>query len=328
MTLYRIYISISAVAAAIGLAACGHSNFATTPQAASFQQVPVVNNKVDILFISDQSSAMLTYRQQLAQQATAIINRLSTSGMDYHIAVTSTSYGASYDGGTFMGSPSIITSSLASPSASLQSILNFNIPGSDLQQSLMSMQAALSSPNITGAGAGFLRPDAMLAVIVISSDDDYSSGSVQSYVDFLNALKPPFPNGARSWVFNYVGSTNLSSSCGQFVNIGQRYLQMAAASSGLTQSICNADWSVVTTNLQVIISNLLTDYYLSAAPNLSTLVVTVDGKTISQDPVNGWSYQTGKGPTGNTTYFIRFNGTSIPNLYSKINVSFSPATAK
>ena len=113
MSLYRIYISMGAVAAAFGLAACGHSNFATTPQSASFQQVPVTNNKVDILFISDQSSAMLPYRQQLAQQATAIINRLATSGMDYHIAVTSTSYGSTYDGGTFMGSPSIISSSLS-----------------------------------------------------------------------------------------------------------------------------------------------------------------------------------------------------------------------
>jgi hypothetical protein len=313
--------------ALILLVACSKSNFATQSAAVSYQQVPVVSNKVDILFIDDDSSAMLSYREKLAGQAQAIVQKLTAAGIDYHIAVTPTSYGASYLGGTFVGSPTDILSTTPNPGVALAANLNFTLPGSDLQQSFTSMLTALSPINLNGPGAGFLRPDAMLVVIVVSSDDDYSSAPVGSYEDFLNSIKPAMNNRPRSWVFNYIGTTSLNTSCGQFVNVGSRYIQMAKDSDGIVQSICNADWTAVTNNINVVIQNLFTDYYLTKQPVLSSIVVTVNGAPVTQDPKNGWSLNTGKDTAGNTTYYIRFNGTSLPSIYSKINVSFTPATA-
>ena len=92
--------------------------------------------------------------------------------------------------------------------------------------------------------------------------------------------------------------------------------------------MCNTDWGVVTNNLQVIISSLLTNYYLSAAPNLSTIVVTVNGVTVPESATNGWSYHTGTSSSGTPIYYLQFNGSAVPSLYSTINVSFTPATAK
>ena len=161
----------------------------------------------------------------------------------------------------------------------------------------------------------------------MSSDDDYSAGSVASYVSFLNGIKPPFPNGASSWLVNYIGSLALTSQCQQFVNVGTRYVQLAQASSGLTVSVCNTDWSTTMADVQIMISQLLTDYYLSAQPNPTTIVVTVNGATVAQDPTNGWTLKSnGTGPTAQ--WYIQFNGTGIPQLYSVVKVSFTPASAK
>jgi len=307
------------------LSGCGSTQFGLQNQTASFQQAPTRNNKVDILFISDDSTSMLTYRQQLSLQSQTIVNRLTAMGIDFHIAVTTTSIGAFYAGGTFVGAPNVITNSTPNVAASLAANLNFNLAGSDLEQGLSSMDMVLSNSSYASS---FLRPDAMLAVIVISDDDDYSSGTTATYQSYLNQLKPPFANGAQSWVLNYVGTTSLQSACAQFVNVGTRYLSLVAASGGISQSICGADWSVVMTNIQVVINSVITDYYLSQAPNLATVVVKVNGVVVPQDATNGWSYLTGTSSAGAPTYYIHFNGTSVPPLYASVAVNFTPASAK
>ncbi len=268
---------------------------------------------------------MLSYRQQMSTQAQAIINRLNAMGMDYHIAVTTTSVGAGYKGGTFIGN-TYLTNGTPSVATALANNLAFNVPGSDLEQGLTSLQLSLSATNLLNSGGGFLRSDALLAVIVMSSDDDYGSVSVANFVSFLNNLKKPFANGSPSWVANYIGSLSLTSSCQNFVNVGSRYIQLAQVNSGVVESICNTDWSVTMSDVQVMISQLMTNYYLSSQPNPATIVVTVNGATITNNAVNGWTLQS-SGTGSATQYYIEFHGTAIPTLYSSVKVSFTPASA-
>ncbi len=307
------------------LLACSGHSFNLPGQSASFQQTPTYNNKVDLLFLSDDSSAMLPYRQQMGTQAQAIINRLNAMGMDYHIAVTTTSVGAGYKGGTFIGN-TYLTKATPNVATALANNLAFNVPGSDLEQGLTSLQLSLSASNLQNSGGGFLRSDALLAVLIMSSDDDYSSGTVASVVSFFNTLKKPFANGAPSWVANYVGSLTLHSTCSNFVNVGSRYVQLAQANSGIVESICNTDWSVTMSDVQVMISQLMTNYYLSSQPNPATIVVTVNGSTVTNNSLNGWTLQSSGTGTA-TQYYIEFHGSAIPTLYSSVKVSFTPASA-
>ncbi|MFN3454790.1 MAG: hypothetical protein ACK41T_07490 [Pseudobdellovibrio sp.] len=48
------------------------------------------NNKVDILFVVDNSKSMLQYQQRLAARLPDLINTLNKLGMNYRVAVTST----------------------------------------------------------------------------------------------------------------------------------------------------------------------------------------------------------------------------------------------
>jgi hypothetical protein len=306
--------------------ACGGGSFSVPGTNVSFQENPAFNNKVDILFLSDDSSSMLSYRQQMGAQAQAMIASLNQLGMDYHIAVTTTSVGAGYLGGTFIGN-TYLTNNTPNLVSTLSSYLAFTNVGSDLEQGLYSVQLALSPANLNVSGNGFLRSDALLAVIVVSDDNDYSSGTVTSYASFLNSIKPPFPSGISSWVVNYVGSLSLSSTCSNFVNVGTRYIQMANTNSGVNVSICNTNWAVAMGNVQVLINQLLTNYYLSSQPNPSSIVVTVNGATVPNSATNGWTLQNSTTTGGVKTYYIQFHGTAIPTFYSTISVAFTPATA-
>lgn len=311
------------------LVSCSNRDFGLPSQDTHFQQTPTFNNKVDILFLSDDSGSMTSYRQQMANQSAAIINRLNQMGMDYHIAVTSTSYGVSYttaySGGKFIGTPAYLTNATPNLASQLASHLMFNIPGSDIEQGLTSIQVALSPGNL-GTNPGFFRSDALLAVIVLSDDEDRSAGTVQSYINFFDSIKAPFPNGARSWVLNLIGSLSLNTACGSYVNVGTRYISMATASGGITQSICNSDWSTTMGNIQKVISELMTTYYFNVQPNPASILVKVDGVIQLTNAQNGWTLESvGTGATAK--YFLKFHGTGVPPLYSNVAVTFTPAGA-
>jgi len=311
--------------------ACSNQNFSLPKQNNNFQQTPQFNNKVDILFMADDSTNMLKYQQSLSAQMNSMIATLNALGMDYHIAVTSSSVGSGFTGGKFMGSPKYLTKGTPNVAGVLTTRLQTGQAGSNLEKGLESIKVALSNPS---ESAGFIRDDALLAVIALSNEDDYSAGSVQSYVDFFNSIKHPFPSGVRSWVFNFLGITVLSSNCTtqdngvtEYVEVGSRYIGLVDYTEGVKESICKADWSNVVTNVKVRINQLMTDFYLNRRPKVSTIVVTNNGRAVVNNATNGWTYEERTDDSGTVRYFIRFHGTAMPTLYDVIDIKFDPASA-
>jgi hypothetical protein len=318
---------------ALGLAACSNQNFSLPTQDNNYLQTPVFNNKVDIVFMADDSSSMAVFQRGLSAQMNAMVSTLNSMGMDYHIAVTTSSVGTGFTGGKFVGSPKYLTNTTANIASLLTSRLLVGQSGSDLEQGLSSLKTALSPTNLSGENAGFLRSDALLAIIVLSNEDDYSAGSVQSYADFFNSLKQPFANGARSWVFNFLGITALSSGCttqegpfGAYIEPGLRYMDLVNATEGITESICTTNWGQVVSNVKVRINQLLTDFYLNRKPKVETIKVTVSGVSVAAGSANGWTYEE-KIENGVTYYFIRFHGSAVPSLYDSIGIKFDPFSA-
>lgn len=311
-------------------AACSNQNFSLPKQANNFQQAPQFNNKVDILFVMDDSSSMTRYQDALSEQMATMVGTLSAMGMDYHIAVTSTSVGTGFTGGKLIGSPKYLTNATPNAGAALTARVRVG-SGADLEQGLLSVKNALS--NLTGESAGFLREDAMLAVIVMSTEDDYSAGSVQSYADLFNTIKKPFANGAKSWVMNFLGIIDLNPNCTTsigpitYIETGLRYMDLATRSDGVKESICTGNWANMVTNVKVRINQLMTDFYLNRKPKLNTIVVTNNGKSVPNDAVNGWTYEEKTDDSGVLRMYIRFHGTAIPSLYDSIDIKFDPASA-
>lgn len=298
----------------------------------SFGQVITRNNKVDILFVIDNSPSMLQYQQRLSARVPDMINQLNSLKMDYHVAVTSSTM--TNDSSRYpmtrqiIGSPKYLTSTNINL---LASRLIVGESGSDVERSLDALKYVTGSYAAANA-PGFLRTDALFTVIFLGDEDDQSSefgtSNSNDFVNYMNTFKPPFPEGGRAWIANFIGSlTNQScDNLGGTVSIGYNYIRLVDASSGIKSSICAADLAAAVSNIQSRVISQLTAFKLKSAPNKSTLKVYVSGRAIAEDAVNGWTLETEVSGTV-TNYFIKFHGTSVPAADEVVTVDFTPSSA-
>ncbi|GIL17895.1 MAG: hypothetical protein BroJett040_16460 [Oligoflexia bacterium] len=307
------------------LSACSQQNFSLPDQTRDFAQGVKYNNKVDVVMMVDNSTSMSIYQQRLADQIPSMIQALNALGMDYHVAIVTTDIRPGGNGGKFIGTPKYLVSTSGTLVNDLTHRVVAGQDGSTLEQGLLSVQRALSPSYLSTEGAGFLRDDAMLALIFLSNEDDYSPNTVQSYVDFLDQVKKPFASGARSWVANFIGVLDMEGDCKSsaeqdYKEPGLRYMSLVGLSQGVQESICQNNFAKALENVRVRVSQLMTDFYLDRKPKIDTIKVYVNGREVAKDSVNGWSYD----PVKN---LIRFNGTAVPNANDVIKVDFSPEGA-
>lgn len=328
------WILSSAVMMTLSAAMIGCSNRATSfdisSQQGGFSGEVFYNNKVDILFVVDNSKSMLQYQQRLAARMSEMVSTLNTLKMDYRVAVTTTT----------MSSDSIkypITRKLVGSPAYLTSA-NINLltdriivgeSGSDLERGLDSMRLVTSASYLNSIGSDYIRTDALFAVVFISDELDQSSefGNPNSndFLNYLNTLKPAFPNGARGWVANYIGIlTNQScDNLGGFVAIGTQFIQLADASNGVKSSICNADLTSAVSNIKARIVDQITAYRFKDNPNKATIQVTIAGRAVFEDVNNGWTLES-ETVSGRVYYSLKFHGTSIPASNEFVDVKYTP----
>jgi len=315
-----------AIAAVSLLTACQDVKFDLPAASDNFNQSVTYNNKVDILWIMDNSSSMQQHQSDLSKQIPDMMAKLNSLKMDYHMAVVTSSMGGTNPtGGHMIGSPRYFTSSTPNVAALMQARLVVGQDGSDLERGLQSMETVLSSSYQANEGSGFLRNDALLVVIALSDEDDKSksSSAVTYYTNFLDSVKAPWVDGGRSWVFNFIGVLSISSQCKTFndyAEAGLAFIGLADASGGTKDSICSSDLSSAVSNVRARIVQIITDYKLSSKPILSSIVVKINGVTIPNSTTNGWGYLADKNA-------IRFYGSAIPAADVSISVDFKPAEA-
>ncbi len=220
----------SLIALALTLTACGREapTYSILADGETFSQgLESVNNKLDILWVIDNSGSMDTSQQNVATNFSSFISSFVSKGFDYQIAVTTTdaflakdqsSYNTFYNNNPFYFNGQSQAAKARFRSSSPQGnsgyeilnplnpniIDNFRInilqgvSGYGDERPLQSFKEALTSP----LNAGFVRPDSYLAVIIVTDEDDFSHNgigflggqynhaslhTVQSYVDFLDA---------------------------------------------------------------------------------------------------------------------------------------------
>ncbi|MBC7464595.1 MAG: hypothetical protein H7256_01260 [Bdellovibrio sp.] len=298
----------------------------------SFGQVITRNNKVDILFVIDNSTSMMQYQQRLAARVPDMISQLNSLKMDYHVAVTSTTM--TTDSSRYpmtrqiVGSPKYLTSANINL---LASRLIVGESGSDVERGLDALKYVTSSYAATNA-PGFLRADALFTVIFLGDEDDQSSefgaSNSNDFVNYMNTFKPPFAEGGRAWIANFIGSL-VNQGCdnlGGTVSIGYNYMRLVDVSGGIKSTICAADLSAAISNIQSRVVSQLTAFKLKSAPNKSTLKVYVSGRTIVEDSINGWTLVNEVNGSA-SNYFIQFHGVSVPAADEVVTVDFTPASA-
>jgi hypothetical protein len=166
-----------------------------------------------------------------------------------------------------------------------------------LEQGLEASLRALSSPLVDHAddprtsladdgNLGFYRPEAKLAVIFVSDEDDQSEADVASYLAFYKSLKA---DPVMLSVSAVVTPEDMST-CMSGTSAGSRYMELVDALGGVKESICTLDWAASLGRLGDNAFGLNIVFPLTGVPADPTKIeVKIDGVV-----VGGWSYDAGK----------------------------------
>ncbi len=308
--------------------------FALEEQSQVFDQAAVYNNKVDVVFMVDDSSSMASHQNRLSAAIPDLIQKLLSLKLDMHFAVVSSNMagnnnGKPADGGKFLGSPRYLTSGTANLASVLSSRIKIGEGGSNNERGMESLVNSLSAPHIINEGSGFLRQEAYLVVIALTDEEDNSPvpvGATQPlsyYKNFFDNLKPQTQPGVKNWVMNVIGKLSLSTPCSTFSesgSISEPFMSLATYSGGIQTSLCTNDLSNAVANIKGRLVEIVTDYRLKKVPNISTIQVFMNGSPVPRSNVNGWDYL----PSINA---IRFYGSYIPKADANIRVDFTPDQA-
>ncbi len=325
---FKKLISTALACAAISLssAGCTKQTFGLAPENASFGQKATFITDVDILWVIDTSGSMGPRQAGLAAQLGGFISNLNATRLNYQMAVTTMDMGSAGARGRWIaqsGTPFILKADTPDLLSLLQGRIMAGDQGSVLERGMESVRAALTPPLVDGVNKGFMRKNSLLVVIFLSDENDKSA--VFDDVAFLDSIHPPLPFGDKSWVVQFMGVTPDDPSCKTsewgYSEPGVRYINMAQASGGAAESICDADFGRALTNVNARLKELLVEFPLDRLPNVDTIQVFVNGKKVPKSDTNGWSYVEAKNS-------IRFHGEAVPGPDASINVDFTPQGAK
>jgi len=339
---------IAAALAALALS-CGSapSGAVTSCAVTSLVPVPV---KTDILFVVDDSGSMAEEQANLAANLDAFVTTLASSPAkdQFQIGVTTTSVTGfsaaetSYVSGPNAAAPAIpypagalvavepatgrlrwdpgaraFTGNrlLAAGSATLVSDFQANVRvgtgGSGKEQGLGAVRLALTDRIADGTNAGFLRPGARLAVVILSDEDDCTEtnvplvgttndkchdptfkaggpGAAEPISDFVQLLQGPLAGERREIAAAGIIAVDpvtraRGTQCATAFDQVTRYFDLVEAfgQSALVDSICNASFRQTLEQIAGIIAPQFVELDQKPAdPRLLTVVLhRADGTT-------------------------------------------------
>ncbi|MEO1227346.1 MAG: choice-of-anchor D domain-containing protein [Myxococcota bacterium] len=257
---------------------------------------------VDVLFVLDNSLSMEREQGHVIANAGRFLEVLETAGADYQLAVVSTDMEGSANAacpqtgtrpaglaegacGFFSEGDAtdaqaswriVDAADLPSPRAAFARVANLGLGGSARESGLLAAATALAGPPARGHNLGFVRPDAHLALIFISDEEDQSSLDVDGFAARLVALR-----GTAALERTTVSAVvTTGAACG--LDTGLRYQALADRFGGLVASICTPDWSDLVVDLAERALGLRSRFPLRSDPAPGSLEVRVDGQLVPE----------------------------------------------
>ena len=225
--------------------------------------------KMDILFIVDNSGSMEEEQTNLAQNFPKFIdvlnNYMTGAGvpLDYHVGLTTTSLsegappipipiplpmgddGALHDQASCGMTRPWIERTDNDPAGQFSCVAKVGTDGSGHEQPLSAAKLALNDRIADGKNAGFLRPDALLAVVILTDEDDQSTdaSSMDIPVDQFIANFDTVKSGHDRWATAVIaGPTACMSTFGNAEEaVRLKDYVMKTGKQAVFSSICDGD---------------------------------------------------------------------------------------
>lgn len=272
------------------------------------------DSEVDILLVIDNSCSMGDEQTALATNFAAFMSSAASGNGNWHIGVTTTD--VFVDKGVLVretGNPATLTPTTPNVASLFSQKVQVGINGSGYEQAFAAASLAVSNPNRTGVNAGFLRPSAVLAVVIVTDAVEQSPNSVGSYLATLRAAKANKPELVQVSVvgpFTPPGPTCFTEGTVD----PSRFEAAISQTGGVRSDICTLDWA---TDLQNISRNLFgarRSFALSGVARSATdITVSINGTAI---PSTAWRYD-------GANNAVVFN--SAPSPGATIDISYRTA---
>lgn len=291
------------------------------------QAASKVDNKIDILWIVDNSGSMGDSQTALAQNFEAFIEDIEQKGYDFQIAVITTD---AYRGGDFArfkaagDGTRILTPNTPDLKTKFIEAIMVGIRGSADERGMQSLEVAFE--NSANQLLDFPRRDAFFSVIVVSDEEDNSRMADGSrvypgknhYLGILDTIRlSDSINGEQNYSVNAIVKGPANPHCTSGI-VGNRYMEMVEATGGITADICG-DFANSLTNITTSIVQLSTQFYLSREPVIESIKVIVNDLEVPNDENNGWTYHADSNS-------IKFHGNAVPSQGASIAIDFDPLT--
>lgn len=272
----------------LGFSSSGSISFKVTSLYKSMVHNVKVNeyNKVDILFVIDNSGSMEYEQKSMASRVRNFLDVVK--GLDWQIAVTTTDpSNKTYGDGrlvTMKGLTNtfILNSSMSDATARdvLSNTLQRTETGSGSEQGIYAAYRAVER-SVEGTNSNFIRSDAQLAVVLISDEDESANGVKNDPANFVKYIQTQF-NGQKAMSYHSVITRPGDEAClnGEGYSYGHRFAAMAQMTGGVIGDVCAADYSAQVQGIAEGVRNTLKSITLSCTPVVDSsraVVVKKDG---------------------------------------------------
>jgi hypothetical protein len=298
-------------------------------------------SKLDLLWVIDGSDSMAEEQGKVAAAAARFIEALGSRQVDARLAVTAmdlTEFQSgclkSIDGQRWFDLA--VNSALATDR--FRRAVAVGVGGSTTEAGLVA--GLVASAGDRPCNEGFLRPDAAFTVIFVSDEDDQSPmqletarrwmlarrAQVHAVVGAADRLLAPGISGCISpdrWpAIAYADlSTEQRGSLDTIAVFGQRYRALAAATGGVSVSICEEDFAEPLAQVALAAAGVRQRYGLNVAPDPDSIAVQLDGQVVVRSVPGGdfgWWYE----EEGRNVVFAQAN---IPEWPASIAVRYLAA---
>ena len=261
--------------------------------------------KTDIVFALDRSCSMGPDLSAVEANFTSFLSSLSSVNADYNIGIAIADDGC-FSGGVWLDPTQTYVDQLLILNEMIYGATAF--PGNYTERAFNLFEAALNPTNLgTGdCNEGFLRDDALLALIGISDEDDQSYDYWLDYVLYFQGLKAD----PADVVFHAIGGPP-PSGCETAMYYSGMY-EAVAWTAGQFISICEPDYSAALTAIAEGSVNVMTAFPLSNTPIPETIVVRIDGVVEK----SGWNYDFNSNEVVFQTNYIPNGGSFIEIEYT------------